>query len=157
MRVKALVSFTYKDLSLSMYGGEVADIDDTIASNLIGDGYVEKYSGDGGESPVDLTYTINQLGDDTFDVVLTATLSDIENIVESGNTFTITCSAELAGLINRAEGDKLICCTCQQQENTIISLTFGNYPIPCVWDGDDIFSLLPFDLLTDKFICSIEL
>ena len=45
MTVKALKSFTYQNNILSMYAGEVADIDSTIAADLIAEGYVEEYSG----------------------------------------------------------------------------------------------------------------
>lgn len=45
MLVKAKVSFTYEGNILSMYAGEVADIDSTIAVDLIAEGFVEEYSG----------------------------------------------------------------------------------------------------------------
>ena len=48
MTVQALTSFTYKDNILSMYAGEVADVDDTIGAELIAEGYVKEYSEGGG-------------------------------------------------------------------------------------------------------------
>ena len=48
MKVQALVSFTYKDNVLSMYAGEVADVDSTISADLISEGYVKEYSEGGG-------------------------------------------------------------------------------------------------------------
>lgn len=48
MTVQALTSFTYKDNVLSMYAGEVADVDDTIGAELIAEGYVKECSESGG-------------------------------------------------------------------------------------------------------------
>ena len=49
MKVKALISFTTDDLSVSMRVGEVAEISDNLANELIADGYVEAYSEGGGD------------------------------------------------------------------------------------------------------------
>lgn len=49
MKVKALISFTTDDLSLSLRMGEVAEIANNLANELIADGYVEEYSDGGGD------------------------------------------------------------------------------------------------------------
>jgi uncharacterized repeat protein (TIGR02543 family) len=43
MKIKALKSFTTADLSISLGKGWVAEIDDTVATDLITDGFVEEY------------------------------------------------------------------------------------------------------------------
>ena len=53
MTVQALTSFTYKDNVLSMYAGEVADVDSTIGADLISEGYVKEYS-EGGSGGYDI-------------------------------------------------------------------------------------------------------
>lgn len=45
MRVIALKTFTYKDNTVSMARGQVAEIDDDVANELIEDGYVKKWVG----------------------------------------------------------------------------------------------------------------
>ena len=56
MKVQALVSFTYKDNVLSMYAGEIADVDSTIGADLISEGYVKEYSEGGGiGTPISVT------------------------------------------------------------------------------------------------------
>ena len=54
MTVQALTSFTYKDNILSMYAGEVADVDDTIGAELIAEGYVKEYSESGSDGGYDI-------------------------------------------------------------------------------------------------------
>jgi hypothetical protein len=47
-KVIALQTFTYADNTVSMYKGEVAEIDADIADELIADGFVKEYGGDTG-------------------------------------------------------------------------------------------------------------
>lgn len=43
MKIKALKSFTTADLKLSLGQGWVKEIDDTLAADLIADGFAEEY------------------------------------------------------------------------------------------------------------------
>lgn len=48
MKVIALTRFVYKDNTVSMHEGQIAEIADSIAADLIADGYVKEYSEGGG-------------------------------------------------------------------------------------------------------------
>lgn len=56
MKVEALISFTTDDLAISMRVGEVAEIADELATELIADGYVEEYSEGVGSSDCSIAH-----------------------------------------------------------------------------------------------------
>lgn len=70
MKVQALVSFTYKDNVLSMYAGEIADVDSTIGADLISEGYVKEYSEGGGSDYSTASVTFIKDTSYEFDVAL---------------------------------------------------------------------------------------
>jgi len=63
-KVIAIETFTYKDNTVSMHKGQIAEIDDTIATELIADGYVEEYTQGGGGSGA---FVVNFTFDGDFD------------------------------------------------------------------------------------------
>lgn len=83
MKIKALISFTTDDLAVSLRMGEVAEISDNLATELIADGYVEAYSEGGG-------------GDD---MVFVTTMANNDGVYVLGNTWAEIHSAMSAGKV----------------------------------------------------------
>lgn len=91
MKIKALISFTTDDLALSLRMGEVAEISDNLATELIADGYVEAYSeGGGGDDMVFVTTLANNDGV----YVLGNTWAEIHTAISAGKVCFAHVSAE---------------------------------------------------------------
>lgn len=94
--VKALKAFS--DGELSMYDGEIRDIDETKATQYIAEGYVEEYSGGGGITPTGKK-TITDTTE--TDVTNYATAQVVDEDLVAGN---IKKDVNILGVVGTYEG-----------------------------------------------------
>lgn len=140
MKVQALVSFTYKDNVLSMYAGEIADVDSTIGADLISEGYVKEYSEGGDDGLEELEYTVS-----VDYITLTKTPAEIKALIDAGKGLKIICNEDLASAISANEGDVYIAFQYSLYQSALQNLDFARASAPVFVQSDPWVSL-PFSV-----------